>query len=632
MGKIIIEHCGSSDDIIPDELLNTIRENIDVKTKIHGIPDTSMIEDPSFKTSKRFIRFVDENITKLAIYIKSHWIPEDHTNLNIGDKQLVMKFYKDMLMLAFQEEHYNILNNAVETDHDEYNLEKMCFSQNPFRLCDTIISPIWYMDTMITDTLARKAHAEMFEYIEKSINSDAENQYSDTKFNELIEKIFQKIAPSQFAFIPESLWKCMNQNEVMDDIFTECIVSESYRLVRNNVIKQPNISDSSWLTESRLKTDNDIYAFMIDLGARLRTSVEEETFVQLSITENDSVMFNLIKDVPVSVQKRIFTNIVNNYTSDDKNDPVVKLKNYADVFNSGNKDAVISAMIRLSGKEKPDTEAFIKKVLEPASNILQSKFYDIFYSAEKKQLYADMLNARKKKRYADLEAIDDTGSAALRVMKDMYMTNKDLSKKIDAQNQIIEELTHKLEESENQNKITNIDTSEAIDTAVNKALIKQSKENKKHEQKFNKAIKNLERNNKHLTEKYEQLQEYTDLLIKAAEIEATQTDDITIDLPEEIRNKRIVFIRDQEHADYLIMQQLADYFPNARFSNGIASEASNKSTDMVILLTKYTCHGTYWSARDKSRSKKVPTLHCAWSRLENIKKTINDYWSNKEAK
>lgn len=629
MSKIIIKLGGLSDDIIPDDLLNITQNS---KSKVSGIPDTSMIEEPSFKTSKRFMRFVDENITKLAVYIKSHWIPEDHTNLNISDKQLVIKFYKDMLMLAFQEEHHNILNDAVEIDYGEHNLEKLYHNQNPFRLCDTGIAPIWYMDTMITNTLAKKAHNEMFEFIEKSIDSNTKDQYANTKFNELVEKIFQKISPSQFAFIPESLWKCMNQNDIMDDLFTDSLVSESYRLVRNNVIKHPDMSESSWLTESRLKTDNDIYAFMIDIGARLRTSIEEETFVQLSITENDSVMFNLIKDVPVSVQKRIFTNIVNNYESDDKNDPVIKLKNYADIFNSGNKDAVLAAMIRLSGKEKPDTEAFIKKVLEPAANILQSRFYDVFYSAEKKQLYADMLDARKKKRYADLEAIDDTGSAALRVMKDMYVTNKELNNKINEQDQVIEELTHKLEEAKNQNKIANIDTSEAIDTAVTKALIKQSKENKKHEQKFNKTIKNLERDNRRLSEKYEQLQEYTDLLIKAAEIEASQTDDITIDLPEEIRNKRIVFIRDQEHADYLIMQQLADYFPNARFSNGIASEASNKSTDMVILLTKYTCHGTYWSARDKSRSKKVPTLHCAWSRLENIKKTINDYWSNKETK
>ena len=210
------------------------------------------------------------------------------------------------------------------------------------------------------------------------------------------------------------------------------------------------------------------------------------------------------------------------------------------------------------------------------------------------------------------------------------MTNQ-LSDDIAEYKRTIDELTQKLEAAESHNKTVRVDTDDAVKTAVDKALIRQSKESKKHEREFTKLIKSLEKENKKLNEKYEQLQEYTDMLMKASEIEAEQNEaDIDIDLPDEIRNKRIVFVRDKEHAGYIVMQQIADYFPNARFSNGVASEVSNKTTDMVILLTKYTCHGTYWSARDRSRAKKVPTLHCAWSRLANIKGTIKEYWDSKQ--
>lgn len=109
-----------------------------------------------------------------------------------------------------------------------------------------------------------------------------------------------------------------------------------------------------------------------------------------------------------------------------------------------------------------------------------------------------------------------------------------------------------------------------------------------------------------LTREREQLEtlneQYAELLRFAAQEEPDR------ELPQdiELQKRRIVFVRDKEHADYVMMKRLQAYFPNAGFTNCIASDINAHSTELIVVLIPYVSHATYWNAQSSSGG--VPIL------------------------
>lgn len=89
-------------------------------------------------------------------------------------------------------------------------------------------------------------------------------------------------------------------------------------------------------------------------------------------------------------------------------------------------------------------------------------------------------------------------------------------------------------------------------------------------------------------------------------------------------DKRIVFVRDKQAAGFTMMQQLAQCYPNAKFTNSIASDINSQTTDLIVALVAYTCHGTYWRAESIAKRGNVPLLCEKHKNINRINAAINE--------
>lgn len=89
-----------------------------------------------------------------------------------------------------------------------------------------------------------------------------------------------------------------------------------------------------------------------------------------------------------------------------------------------------------------------------------------------------------------------------------------------------------------------------------------------------------------------------------------------------IRDKRIVFVRDYEYDGLSLCRQIEKAFPNSRITDSISNEVNSNSTDLVVLLTRYEKHGSYWGARDKAKQQDVPVIHCHATNIDVISQLI----------
>lgn len=183
-----------------------------------------------------------------------------------------------------------------------------------------------------------------------------------------------------------------------------------------------------------------------------------------------------------------------------------------------------------------------------------------------------------------------------------------------------------------------------IETALSedKAKCKQLEaENASLKVKYNSAcsafekVKRLQRElteekkkNAELKAKYKSVVEYADSL-SLEENETEAENEETTDL-EKIRYKRIVFVRDKKHEGYVLFDKLAEIFPNAKFTNGIASDIDAQTTDLIVALTRYECHGTYWGAESYAKGKGIPFYKAGSANVDNIIKVVAEAFKKKE--
>lgn len=129
-----------------------------------------------------------------------------------------------------------------------------------------------------------------------------------------------------------------------------------------------------------------------------------------------------------------------------------------------------------------------------------------------------------------------------------------------------------------------------------------------------------------MKDEYQSLSDYVNIL-------TSQEDEVEpSDAPAESSDlwyKRIVFVRDKKDEGYLLMQKLSEMFPNAKFTNGIASDIDVNCTDAIVALIAYTCHGTYWGACGIAKKNDIPFVAIKNKNVDIIAARIQKELDNK---
>ena len=134
-----------------------------------------------------------------------------------------------------------------------------------------------------------------------------------------------------------------------------------------------------------------------------------------------------------------------------------------------------------------------------------------------------------------------------------------------------------------------------------------------------------------LEKKYGLLQEFADGLQDSIKEDAEQAEDNGGSVPfgelmqdDVLRNLRIVFVRDKETKDYVMMRRLSEVFPRAKFTNGVSSDINVRTTDLIVPLTAYTKHWSYWIGTGVAKKQSVPYMPIKYANVERIVRMIAD--------
>ncbi|MBR0542369.1 MAG: hypothetical protein IJK26_09215 [Clostridia bacterium] len=124
-----------------------------------------------------------------------------------------------------------------------------------------------------------------------------------------------------------------------------------------------------------------------------------------------------------------------------------------------------------------------------------------------------------------------------------------------------------------------------------------------------------------LTEKYNSLQEYVELL-QSANNEVI-SDDADFQVDESVKNKRIVFIRAKDAENYNIFSKLAECYPNARFTDTLSGSINAAATDMVVLMVSSLPHRITYRAEGIAKGSNIKYIKCAYSNVNMVIKCVN---------
>lgn len=223
-------------------------------------------------------------------------------------------------------------------------------------------------------------------------------------------------------------------------------------------------------------------------------------------------------------------------------------------------------------------------------------------------------------------------TAALRLIYNYHLKGDTVSK-------LLFQIGKIKEEKEELNKV--ITNKQELITAKDKEIADLRKQNADLQKQLNKnASDNQERailrkklkeekaENAKLQQKLASMQEYIEFLSAKEEpetaTEATE-DDATL-----FADKHIVFIRDKKNKDYILMKRLAERFPNANFTNAIASDIDIKATDLIVQLIQYQGHSAYWKATGVAKRNGIPILVSTHANFDTITRQICKELSGKE--
>lgn len=161
-----------------------------------------------------------------------------------------------------------------------------------------------------------------------------------------------------------------------------------------------------------------------------------------------------------------------------------------------------------------------------------------------------------------------------------------------------------------------------IENAVEKAVKKQTKAVSDELYTVRKQLAQKEKEYDALNDKYNKFKQEQKLEREYEELITQNSEDLSEENIREIKQRKIVFVRDKENDSYKVFQKLRKEYPNCKIIDSNASTIDENATDMVVVMTQYVAHGSYWDARDTSKSKTIPVIHCRYLNLNRIFEVI----------
>ena len=227
------------------------------------------------------------------------------------------------------------------------------------------------------------------------------------------------------------------------------------------------------------------------------------------------------------------------------------------------------------------------------------------------------------------------------------------------ENELLNKLKRDCEENENK-----ADDMEKKITALNEELSEYKADNKKKIDEYSEQLKRRDEEIKELKEKYElalskqakqiRLLEYSDEQTEKELADLLQIIENNKSLYEEIELEREIELEESQkepikdfskknidfNAKYLfsldnsnayIENEILKIFPNATFVNLSKGYTlhSQRKVDLVVIMTKYIRHATYYKIKEFCKQNDVPYVHCGTTNINTIIQCISDCFDNK---
>lgn len=145
----------------------------------------------------------------------------------------------------------------------------------------------------------------------------------------------------------------------------------------------------------------------------------------------------------------------------------------------------------------------------------------------------------------------------------------------------------------------------------------QAKEDKNTIYELNKEIKSLKKQLEEANAKYDESNEYFSLIEQSLN-EPQEEDDADVEID---TTKRYIFVSSKSRDGYALNNNLLKEFPNSEIKYGTFNVQAN-STDLVVVLTSYVKHCTYYGIKEQCKNKGIPMIHCYKRSVNSIKHTI----------
>ena len=134
---------------------------------------------------------------------------------------------------------------------------------------------------------------------------------------------------------------------------------------------------------------------------------------------------------------------------------------------------------------------------------------------------------------------------------------------------------------------------------------------------LNKENKKLKNQLEQLKAKYEDLDIYHKNVIDNAFIDMTDEE-----IPEIDTTKNYVFVSGKETEHMGVIRDIIVEFPNSTVKYSNFKVLAN-STDLVVFLTSFMDHSTYYDIKNQCIAKDIPYVHCHTRNIKDIKRAIS---------
>lgn len=270
----------------------------------------------------------------------------------------------------------------------------------------------------------------------------------------------------------------------------------------------------------------------------------------------------------------VFDNVFYDYIHEKISmDSTINEDNYVTYLKPQDKTDLLPLLIDVNDAVTTEAEGIFSEMCIPAVNSKASKI---------------LKENRKILERNELEVIDKYQKALEEI--------NDSTKKLETKNKVLQDKVAQLE----------------------KLHRDQTKEDKNTIYELNKEIKSLKKQLEEANAKYDESNEYFSLVEQSLNESQEEDDNVDVEID---TTKRYIFVSSKSRDGYALNNNLLKEFPNSEIKYGTFNVQAN-STDLVVVLTSYVKHCTYYGIKEQCKNKGIPMIHCYKRSVNSIKRTI----------